>query len=83
MERAPVTSSNIKSIGYDSAGKLLEVEFMNGGVYVYKDVPPEEHQALMAAKSVGAHLASKIKGLFETEMVAAPKKKVLVETKQP
>lgn len=80
MDRTPVISSNVKSVGYDPAAQLLEVEFMNGGVYQYKGVPPEAHQELMEAGSIGSHLASNIKGLFETVQVAGPQKKVLVES---
>lgn len=64
--RKPVQSSNVKSIGYDSVGRVLEVEFHNGGVYHYQDVDPEDHKRLMAAQSVGSHLHTHIKGRFES-----------------
>lgn len=35
MEREPVVSSNIASIGYDENNNILEVEFNNGNVYEY------------------------------------------------
>jgi len=37
MERKNVLSSNIKSIGYYN--KILEVEFLNGSIYDYYEVP--------------------------------------------
>lgn len=39
MNRKSVTSSNIASIGYDETSETLEIEFKNGGVYQYFDVP--------------------------------------------
>jgi hypothetical protein len=61
MDRKPVKSSNVKSIGYDPETKTLEVEYLNGGVYQHEGVGPEHHKALMGAKSIGAHLHKHIK----------------------
>ncbi len=55
MNRIPVKSSFIATIGYDQAAKTLEVELKNGNVYQYLEFPPEEFSALRAAKSLGAH----------------------------
>jgi hypothetical protein len=61
-EMVPVTSSNLKAVGYDADAKELHVQFKNGGHYSYAGVPPEKHRALMAAASKGAHLHAHIKG---------------------
>ncbi len=55
MERTPVTSSSIASIGYDPTEKVLEVEFHHGGVFQYFDVPGEEYEAFRAADSIGRY----------------------------
>ncbi len=39
MNRTPVTSSSIASIGYDRDNNTLEVEFRNGRCYRYFAVP--------------------------------------------
>ena len=39
--RDPVASSNIASAGYDAMTRTLEVEFSNGGIYRYGDVPSD------------------------------------------
>lgn len=65
MNRTQVTSSNIKSIGYD--GTTLEVEFKNGAIWQYKDVPREKYDELMSAPSIGSYFAKNIKGKFEEE----------------
>lgn len=64
MNRQAVTSSNIKSIGWEhqptSRGSvdvegqriefgLLEAEYINGSVYQYKDVPHGVYARIMAA----------------------------------
>ena len=61
MQRIPVTSSNVESVGYDAATSTLEVEFRNGGVYQYFDVPASKHAGLLAASSVGGYLDAYIK----------------------
>lgn len=64
MNRIPVTSSNVASVGYDPKTQTLEVEFQNGGVYQYFDVPGHVYDALMAAASKGTFLNSSIKGAY-------------------
>ncbi len=38
MDRTSVTSSNIRSIGYDPRSKILEVEFTSGDIYQYFNI---------------------------------------------
>ncbi|HYH79977.1 MAG TPA: KTSC domain-containing protein [Longimicrobium sp.] len=64
MHREPVDSSSLNSVGYDAGKRLLEVEFRNGGVYRYLDVPPDEFEALKDADSVGRHLNREIKPFY-------------------
>lgn len=54
MDRKPVPSSNIRSIGYDYELRVLEVEFNNGSTYQYAGVPQNIYEALMNASSHGA-----------------------------
>jgi len=61
MERQYVSSSNIVSIGFDPDNMILEVEFLNGAVYQYYDVPQSIYDGLMAADSHGKYLAAYIK----------------------
>lgn len=61
MERQYVSSSNIASIGYDPVNMVLEIEFLNGAVYQYYDVPQSIYDGLMAADSHGKFLASYVK----------------------
>ena len=61
MERQPVKSSNIKSVGHDPNSNTLEVEFKDGSVYQYAGVDTDKHQALINAKSIGSHFHQYIK----------------------
>ena len=64
MERQRVISSNVRSIGYDSASSTLEVEFINDGLYQYFNVPGAVYAAFMRAPSKGSYLANHIKDRY-------------------
>ena len=69
MQRQPVTSSNIASIGYDESTQTLEIEFLNGTVYQYFDVPSRVYDDFMSASSHGQYLAQNIKGHYRYSKV--------------
>jgi KTSC domain len=69
MKMIPVTSSNIAAIGYDEDSQTLQVEFNNGSNYQYFDVPERVFNELRDAGSVGAYLASNIKGVYRFSRV--------------
>ena len=50
MERIPVSSSNLASVGYQDG--ILEVAFKSGSVYQYTGVPESVYEALIDRKSV-------------------------------
>lgn len=64
MERTPVTSSNICSVGYDTDSESLEIEFNNGSVYQYSNVPTGEYEGLLSAESVGKYFHANIKNRY-------------------
>ena len=61
MDRTPVTSSNVASVGYDPVEQTLEVEFKAGAVYQYAVVSPEKYADFMASPSKGKFLNTFIK----------------------
>ena len=65
IERLPVTSSNVKSIGHDADSNTLAVEFKDGSIYHYHDVPKDIHEGLVSAKSVGSYIHANIKGKYK------------------
>lgn len=64
MVRQAVSSSNLRSVGYDSETSTLEVEFHNGGVYQYLGVPEHVYQGLLSAGSKGGYLNDRIKDRY-------------------
>jgi len=66
MERTFVSSSNIRSIGYDFNSMILEVEFNSGAVYQYNGVPQSEYNSLMNAGSKGAYFSANIRERYPT-----------------
>ncbi len=61
MNRIPVSSSNLASVGYDAERRVLEVGFRNGTVYQYFNVPNSVYVGLMAAGSHGRYFDANVK----------------------
>jgi lysyl-tRNA synthetase class 2 len=55
------TSNVIKSFDYDGVTQTLRVEFNNGSVYKYHDVPDSVYQELKIAPSVGQYFNTHIR----------------------
>ena len=64
MNRRVVSSSNVASVGYDATTQTLEVEFLNGSVYQYYDVPEHMFESMMRAPSKGVFLNANIKDRY-------------------
>ncbi len=68
MNRTPVESSQIVSIGHDPETQTMEIEFKDRHgvqrapiVYLYSNVTAEDHAALIGAESIGRHFGAFIK----------------------
>jgi hypothetical protein len=61
VNRIPVSSSNLASVGYDLESRILEVEFLDRSVYQYLNVPSYIYSGLMSASSHGSYLDSHVK----------------------
>ena len=64
MERVVVQSSNLRSVGYDSALEILEIEFHTSSIYDYFEVPASVHAGLMNASSHGSYFHRFIKDKY-------------------
>lgn len=70
MNRHPVSSSDIASVGYDSSTGTLEVEFNSGSIYQYFDVPEGDFINLTSGSgSVGKYLNAQIKNRYRYERI--------------
>ena len=63
MDREPVSSSLLRSVGYDSDQQLLEVELQDGKIYQYADVSEQIYQGLIEADSLGRYFNQHIREL--------------------
>ena len=64
MKRNDVESSMFKSVGYDPATEMLELEFLNGNVYEYSGFSKQDWNDFCAAKSKGAYFGKYVRGRF-------------------
>lgn len=69
MNRETVASSNLRSAGYDPATNTLEIEFRNGRVYQYFNVPEAVYNGLMNAASHGRYHHRRIEDKFSYERI--------------
>ncbi|WP_112236690.1 KTSC domain-containing protein [Kribbella monticola] len=65
MRRRPVDSASVRSVGYSMSSRTLEIEFVNGSVYQYFDVPQPTYAGLLAASSIGNFVNTQIKPYYE------------------
>jgi hypothetical protein len=56
-------------VGYDPRRHVLEVEFRQGRIYQYFDVPAAAHHDLLNAASIGAYFNRHIKPAFRCRRV--------------
>jgi hypothetical protein len=53
VQREPLQSSSLRSVGYDPDTQTLEVEFQQGEIYQYMGVPEFLYRGLVLASSKG------------------------------
>lgn len=80
IRRQPVQSTAIAKIGYSKRRHILEIEFVNGAVYRYLDVPPAIYQGLMSAGSKAQFYDFNVKGHYQS-IAIRPLQKQQVPTK--
>lgn len=59
-----VVSTEIKWIGYEEKQNMLQVEFIEGGIYQYSNVPKYVFEDFLNAESHGCYLEQHIKGRY-------------------
>jgi len=67
LERKPVESCNLKSVGYDNNLKNLEIEFHSGLIYQYQNVPSHIYANLISAHSTGTFFTDEIKNRYRSK----------------
>ncbi len=69
MERQLVESSNLASIGYDPETSTLEVEFNNGAIWQYFDVPESVWHEFESSESKGKFFGQEVRGQYSESQV--------------
>jgi KTSC domain len=72
MERKMLNSTNLKAAGFDPLAKLLEIEFSDGSVRLFKGVPNEVYRRLMAAPNPAAYYEDRIAEEYAFEAARTP-----------
>jgi KTSC domain len=68
----PLSSSSLASVGYDVERTILQIEFRDGSVYQYVDVPAKVHQDLLQADSKGAYFNRYVRKRFLSFRLSRP-----------
>lgn len=69
MDRKKVSSSKIRSVGYDERARVLEVELSDGAIYQYSSVSTEIYRRMMAAPSIVSFYQDRIEEDFSRRRV--------------
>ena len=69
IDMIQVESSALAAIGYSKADKVLAVEFLKSGKYMYYDVPESVFKEFLKAESKGHYFNSKVKGQYDCEKI--------------
>ncbi|HNX18194.1 MAG TPA: KTSC domain-containing protein [Methanoregula sp.] len=69
MERQPVQSCILRSVGYDDAMKNLEIEFHSGLVFQYSGVPAKVYTDLMSSSIVGKYFSDHVRNRFRSKKI--------------
>lgn len=67
MNRIPVSSTNIKSVGWEN--NVLEIAFNSGGIWQYIGVSNQLYLRMMSASSKGSFFHDYIKDKFPERKV--------------
>lgn len=66
IPRAPVASSALTTVGYSTKLHALEIEFHDGSVYRYLEVPRSVHRELIAAESKAGYYNRYVRGKYRS-----------------
>ncbi|MEZ5007967.1 MAG: KTSC domain-containing protein [Chitinophagales bacterium] len=65
MKRKAITSTELAAVGYDNDKEILEVEFKNGAVYQFQEVPEYEYSAMLKAPLPAKYFNTYIRNDYE------------------
>jgi hypothetical protein len=69
MDRKKVSTSSIRSVGYDERNRVLEVEFSDGRITQFSGVSAEVHRRLMSAPSIVSYFRDNVEESFAAKRI--------------
>ncbi len=69
MQHVLVESTTLTSAGHDVRAAILELQFRNGAVYQYFDVPAGVYRDLLGAPSKGRYFNRNIRGRYPYQLI--------------
>ena len=67
-----VNSTLLRSVSFDVGPSILELEFRDGALYRYFDVPETIYTGLLAADSKGSYFNRWIRSCFRYALIRGP-----------
>lgn len=67
MQRKPLSGGRLRSVGFDERNQLLEIEYTDHSVTVFKQVPPEVYRRLLASPNPAAYYDDRIADEYPRE----------------
>ena len=67
LERQPVKSRILRSVGYDDKTKILEIEFQNDLIYQFLNVPLKVYTDLIRSEEPGKYFSEKVRTKFQSK----------------
>ena len=69
MERKKVSSSHVRTIGYDVREQILEIEYFSGSVIQYSRVSSEIHRRLMVSTTMKSCIEDNIQDNYTEKRI--------------
>jgi len=69
MDRKKVSSSQIRSVGYEPSSQTLEVEMSDGTIWQYQRVPQEVHRRFLAAPTIASYYRDNIEDEYSRKRI--------------
>ena len=74
IPREPVDSTGLSAVGYSKRLRALEIEFHDGSIYRYLEVPHSIYREMIATDSKARYYNQYVKGKFHCLRVKARRK---------
>ena len=78
-----VDSAAIHAIGYDREQRVMEVIFTGGGIYLFRNVPPQVFEGFVRSTSKGAYFQENVRGMYGHQRLGRFRQRRLARPSMP